>query len=62
MYHLALIVFDIHLNEAMRVGPKPFRHGALHRKVFICVERRGAVVCEQWNGNAQNANSQRKSN
>jgi hypothetical protein len=49
MYHLALIIFDIELNEAMRIGPKPFRHASLHSKFFFGLERRVAVVCEHWN-------------
>lgn len=60
MHHLALIIFDIELDQAVRIGPEPVRHSSLDRSGFFRLERRGAVVCEQWSCNNQDANNHKE--
>src|SRR4029077_18242708 len=38
VYRLAVFIFDVEPQKAMRIGPKPFRDGTLQSKFFRGVE------------------------
>ena len=44
MDHLPVIVFYIELQQAMRIGPEPFRDRPFQSNFLLCFEGRGAVV------------------
>ena len=47
MCDVAAIILHIEFQEAMGIGPKPFRDRPLHGNFFPSVKRRIAMVCGQ---------------
>jgi hypothetical protein len=57
MFDLAFVIRDVEPQDAMGIGPEPFDYRPFHANSFRRVERRGAMVCNQWNRKEQKANN-----
>src|SRR5690348_10356418 len=57
--YFAFFVFRVDLQQAMRIGPEPFRHHALHRNRFGDVVGRISVMRKQGKGTDRDRKSTR---
>jgi hypothetical protein len=60
MYDIVTRVFCVEFQEAVGIGPHPFRDSPLHREQFVVVECCVAVVGRQWNGDDERNNRYQK--